>query len=206
MNSRTHLVCGVAAALTLLRPVTAQGIFLAVIGGSVGGVLPDIDLLSKEGRDEILPSQVTALWTAVILLTADFFLHTGICDSVLARERTAVLLGAALFVTFGVLGALTAHRTFTHSLVGWLLYSVSVRIFCPLLLPAFAAGFGSHLVLDLLNHRKVTLFYPTRAGFCLDLCRSDGLADALLFFLCSALVLCLLLFGAATGLKQNILL
>ena len=201
MNSKTHLACGVAASLVLLRPAAMEGIFLAVIGGSVGGVLPDIDLLSNSRRSEILPSQVSALWLSAVLLAADCFLHTGICTAVMTRDRTAVLLGAAMFVTLGVIGALTAHRTFTHSLVGCLLFSLSVRIFCPLFLPAFAAGFSSHLVLDLLNHKKVRLFYPTRAGLCFNLCRSDGPVDSFLFFFCAALSLFCLFFGVMTGAK-----
>ena len=200
MNSKTHLACGIAAALTLLHPTTMEGIILSVIGGSIGGVLPDIDLLSKKSRSEILPCQVIALWLAAVLLTADSLLHIGICAAILAYDRTTVLIGAAMFVACGVVGALTAHWTFTHSL-----FSAAVWIFCPLFLPAFAAGFLSHLVLDLLNYKKVCLFCPARAGLCLNLFHSDGTADTFLFFFCAALSLFLLLFGVRAGVKSNLL-
>ena len=45
----------------------------------------------------------------------------------------------------------------------------------------FAAGFLSHLVIDLLNRKRVHLFYPLGRGVCLNLCSSRGLVNRILF-------------------------
>ena len=48
------------------------------------------------------------------------------------------------------------------------------------LIPYVAAGFLSHMVLDLLNKKPVEIFYPYKKGVCLRLFSADGLANRLI--------------------------
>ncbi len=55
------------------------------------------------------------------------------------------------------------------------LFSGGLLTFHPALATAFALGFASHVLLDLLNKMPVQLFYPSKRGrLCFRLCYASG--------------------------------
>ncbi len=92
MMGRTHLTIGVATTLTLLQPDTLSGCLAAVMGGALGGVLADIDMLDQHsGRKDDQNDQLIAVGMVAAGLLFDYLLQGGICASMLAhRTRTAV--------------------------------------------------------------------------------------------------------------------
>ena len=111
-------------------------------------------------------------------------MHAGLWMSIRSQNLYTLMLGALTVILLTSLGHLTAHRTFTHSLlyVGLLAFGLS-RISPMLLVPALAGGV-SHLALDTLNKKSVPWLYPIdRNGFCLKLCHADRTANAAFFWL-----------------------
>ena len=79
------------------------------------------------------------------------------------------------FVGMCIYGKFTKHRTFLHSITFGLLSALCVFMILPIAAPYYIVGFASHIVLDLLNHKKVQLLYPTKIGqFCFNIASSDG--------------------------------
>ena len=121
-------------------------------------------------------------------------------DAFLTDEGTRIVpasvVGAALFAGVTLFGSLTAHRTFTHSIVGCALWYVAVCLLWPQIAPAFGIGLCSHLILDLLNKASkgsMQLFFPLKTRVCLDVCRADGFANALIWS--ASVIVCVVYVG-----------
>ncbi len=171
-----------AVALVALMPTSAAGIACAVAGGALGGWICDVDV-TERGPLEALRGVPLALASIAVCLGIDWWTGGGFLLEVVAVERERAAAGLVALLALCLLGSHTPHRSFTHSVLGIALFSLSVWLLCPPLVPAFALGMSSHAALDLLNGRRVKLLYPFGKGFCLGLCSSDGLVDRVL---CSA--------------------
>ena len=183
MMSKTHLTVGVAASLAVCMPNSAEGLFAAVIGGAAGGILCDIDCRSRPRMRDILHGRLAALAITGILLTADGIWHTGIIDSLMSVDRQKMAAGCAVLILTCMIGRMSGHRTFTHSLLYVFLITFGFSCIAPVLaLPVLAGGL-SHLVIDTLTRRPVPWLYPFRAGrFCLKLCRVNKTGNNILMW------------------------
>ena len=182
MTGRTHVIvgaaAGVAAASALGWPVAVTELAAAAAGGALGGTLPDLDVRNSAHplRDRLARVAAVALLALAICLDAT-------AGWPLARRAAqagleSIALGAVAFAALCCAARLSAHRSFSHSLLALVGFAAATRLSCPPLAPALAAGLASHLVLDLFNHRPIRLLWPVRRGFCLGLCKTDGIVDA----------------------------
>ena len=176
MMGKTHIAVGIATSVLVMQPRSFEECILSVVGGSVGGILADIDILDN-GSHDTLSTQLFAFGISAVLLAADYFFHLGICSGIMRNGTMFPTIGVVLFAMLCFAGILTPHRGFTHSIAGVLAYTAAVALIYPPFIPAFAVGYISHLALDLLNKKKLPLFYPLKAGFCLKLCYADGIAN-----------------------------
>ncbi|EEW50811.1 putative membrane-bound metal-dependent hydrolase [Corynebacterium efficiens YS-314] len=127
----------------------------------------------------------------VVFLIVDVITHGPIISSVLQSSIQRLIAGSAILIALVIFGRFTSHRTFTHSLLGLVSLSAGVWLLCPPLTAAFAAGFISHVLLDLLNKQPIQIFYPIEKGkFCLKLCYANGVMNTVFFLLGIVGVLC----------------
>ena len=120
----------------------------------------------------------------------------------LKRERRQKItqrfdLHVALFAALTFLGGHTDHRSFTHSLVAMAAFCGAAWMVCEPLLPYFAAGYASHLVLDLMNTQPIKLFWPINKGVCLGLCHAKGMVNTVLLVVGAVASVLLLLYRLA---------
>ena len=179
---KTHLFMGITAAAVLTRPDTIGGCLAVLIGGAAGGVLSDIDVKPGKGRRDDPDARIMAGGIGVIALVLDYLTGSGILAEItrLGSERLYLGLGCLILLCF--LGYFQPHREFTHSFLAMALFSGAVGICSAAIQPAFAAGFLSHIALDLLNKKPVRLFFPIGTGFCLKLCYADKAANRVLLY------------------------
>ncbi len=184
MMSKTHISIGEAASLAICAPTTVGGIFSAVMGGTIGGILCDIECRSTPKMRDALYGRVIVAAITVGILLADWFLKTGIWNAILSRERLYLIFGAAVLLGTCTIGRLSDHRTFTHSLLFVLLIDFGCFCIIPdLLFPVLAGGL-SHLFIDTLNKMPVPWLYPIRNnGICFKLCYADKIGNAVLMWL-----------------------
>ena len=200
MTGKTHLAVGAAAAMLAAGPVAAMlvaaptagfagqcaakaamgltDLAIAAAGGAVGAVLPDLDV-----RDTAHPwrERLTRAGAAALLVGALVF--DAVNGATLAREAVArgvgpLALGAVGLVALACAARLSAHRSFSHSLLALVGFAAATWLVCPPLAPYVALGFATHLVLDALTYRGLRLFWPSRHGFSVRLCHTGGVVDA----------------------------
>lgn len=154
------------------------GLAVAAAGGAVGAVLPDLDV-----RDTAHPwrERLTRAGAAALLAGAVAF--DAVNGATLAREAAArgggpLALGAVGLVALACVARLSAHRSFSHSLMALAAFAAATYLTCPSLAPYVALGFATHLVLDALTYRGLRLFWPASHTLSARLCKTGGIADA----------------------------
>ena len=196
MLGKTHVSAGMATSLLVLQPVSVAPLVCALLGGALGGWISDIDVRgTKLVRGTIVGVCVVALAFASRFL-AEMFSEVEALQAMAPEMGPASVVGAALFAAITLLGSVTAHRTFTHSIVGCALWYVAACLLWPQVAPAFGIGLCSHLILDLLNKApkgSMQLFFPLKTRVCLDVCRADGFANALVWS--TSVIVCVVYVG-----------
>ena len=188
MMGKTHITVGVAVAMAITMPTTPAGLYTAVIGGAVSGVLCDIECKSEPGMRDALIARVITAGITIILLLTDWLTNAGIVSSILSQDQSSLILGAVVLLITCFFGRRSNHRTFTHSLLYVLL--ISFGMFC--IYPEFRfpvlAGGLSHLIIDTFNKKPVPWLYPFfRHGFCLKWCYASKKANTVLMWVGLAL-------------------
>ena len=180
MMGKTHFAMGIASALVIMNPKTVSECLLTIVGGAIGGVLCDIDILDNDYEGDGRSIQFTAIGMAVIGLLIDFLLKNGIWEYI--YENNTSIEGVVLFLILWIIGVKSRHRTFTHSLFALSLFSLALFLIYPPIVSGFAIGFLSHILLDLLNKRKIQLFYPMDFRLCFNFCYADGFVNKALMY------------------------
>ena len=191
MMSKTHLSVGIAAAL-VAAPATPEGLKYALIGGSIGSMICDIDR-SGEGtvRDNRVGWLITAVLSAGIYLRETIFTGTGVSFRDLLSNPWqficfGLLIGLYLFAING------AHRGFSQSLLMFFCSFFFIFFISRRTSLFYGVAFLTHMILDVLNKRPVRILYPMKKGFCLYWFYCDGLANRILLLLGSAAIVALL--------------
>jgi inner membrane protein len=178
MMGRTHFAIGLATSLAVMQPKSVGECMAAVFAGALGGVTADNDTLNQSNS---LKGQLLALKTALGALLIDYFFKLGICESIMANPKKA-LVGLIAFLVLWFIGFFSDHRTFTHSFLAMILYSLAIGLIYEPFTLGFMVAYLSHLALDILNRKKMPLLYPLDLGICLKLCYSDGKMDTFLMY------------------------
>lgn len=140
MLGKTHVSAGMAASLLVLQPVSIAPLACALLGGALGGWISDIDVRgAKLVRGTIVSVCVAALAFASRFL-AEVLPGSPALQAIAPEMGPASVVGAALFAGVTLFGSFTAHRTFTHSIVGCALWYVAVCLLWPQIAPAFGIG------------------------------------------------------------------
>ncbi len=180
MMSKTHLAVGIAASLMIVQPQTYQECALAVIGGALGGIAPDIDTFKSRTRIDNVISHTAAVVIAAAALFCDYYFNFGIVNY-LRAHTSPLLVGGLAYIALLIIGFYAPHRGFTHSLLGMVLFTAAISAVYPPVAAAYMAGFASHIALDLLNRKHVHLFYPMKKGISFNLCYASGKANTFFF-------------------------
>lgn len=177
MMSRTHIAVGVAAALAIAQTGSPESCVAAVVGGSVGGIMADCDITPSRMHKDALIGRLIVVALTAACLAIDYWTDSGVCNYLVDHLGLQLLSGVALFVLLTFLGSHTDHRSFTHSLLAMAAFCFAMYLVCKPLLPYFAVGYASHLMLDLTNKQDIRLFWPLGACPSLGLCRAKGMAN-----------------------------
>lgn len=204
MLGNTHIALGIASSLVLTQPKTASEIIVAIAGGAIGGWIVDIDCKDQKiDRETIYDSIISALFIGT-LIVLDYAVGNGMCQYVFDNLGIPILGATLGFIALLIVGHSSAHRAFTHSIVGLTLFAVSVHIVClPLAMP-FSIGYASHLCADFFNRRGMQLFFPLKWKVCLNLCYSNKTANKMLFWMaCIFDLVCGAYLFAAAMINEN---
>lgn len=185
MLGKTHIAVGTATAYAITQPHTVPEFIIATVGGSIGGVMADIDVkidtsnkFAAKASLDALYGEILATVIAIGALAGDFLTGGSIIQNIIAN-LPSFIIGAMIFIALTIIGEKSEHRDKTHSLLALALYSVSVILIEPRIGLAFSIGYGSHLLIDLFNKRPIRILYPVKKGICFKVCYADRLGNEL---------------------------
>lgn len=194
MMSKTHIAVGVATSLFVTQPTTVTDCLISILGGTIGGIISDVDVQSNDYCKDAWYGRLLAILITALTLLVDWLIGGNIIKSIVdPRNRILVIFGTILLLICLIVGMAQNHRSFTHSFLALIIMSVAVYLIYPTLTKSFIVGFISHLLLDLMNKKKVQLFFPIGNGFCLGMCYADKTANFV--FLLSGTVASIVLLG-----------
>lgn len=182
MMSKTHFAMGLATSLAVVQPKTYDECLVAVIGGAMGGVLADCDILDNDYKSDALIGQLLAAGTTIISLLIDYFFRLGIVQSILDNKILSII-GFIIFCILYIVGVCSNHRTFTHSLMALVLFGIAVALINVPIAIGFIVSYVSHLILDVLNKKKVPVLYPLKWGVCLKLFYANKTANKVFMYI-----------------------
>ncbi|MFQ9978633.1 metal-dependent hydrolase [Clostridium cadaveris] len=168
MKGKTHITIGLSTFLLLLPPSPSN---LIVLSGYtiLGSLVPDID--TEYGLIHSSES---------ILLIITIFIYTFIA----IPFKTLSFIGTILFIFLLNRSASFNHRTFTHSIIGIIVFSLPILLMSPRLLVPFNLGYCMHLFADSFTKSGVPLFLPyNKKKYGPKLIKSSGECDSIIYFL-----------------------
>ena len=186
MEGRTHVTVGIASALVILRPQTIPGVLCTIAGSLFGSIICDLDHFRKreamnlQGDKYSYQKVVYGLIIAAVFMLLDYYAGDGASAYVMNHWNATTLFSVMAFFFCWLFGMTTSHRTFMHSFLAGTVFSGTLWYACRPLAYPFATGFLSHIVLDLLNQKKIRLLWPLPYGFCLGMFPSDGKLNSFL--------------------------
>ena len=177
MMGITHVWVGTMAAVLMTKPATPKDCFAALIGGSLGGIICDIDIGTRGRLTDTNRARKIAGAMTLTCLLADAYFGGGLMAGIRGTSRGRLSAGLIGLLLLCLWGRKQPHRGGVHSLLALLLFSGCVELLCSALARPFMIAMASHLVLDVLNCGSVRLLYPLQMRWSLGLCRTGGYAD-----------------------------
>lgn len=180
MMGKTHIAVGTACALAVVGSSGLPGCLAALIGGPLGSIACDLDTKSNSHCRDALVSRFIAVILAVFSIVVALLYKESFAGLLALDIDYQMLIAAAFLILAIILSRISPHRSFSHSLLALVLWTLPLALISPMVAAAFIIGFISHIILDLLNKKPVRVFFPIGDGFCLKLCHADGLMNKVL--------------------------
>ncbi|MFT8349216.1 metal-dependent hydrolase [Clostridium saccharoperbutylacetonicum] len=183
MPGKTHAAIGVMLTTMILLPTndikyTLANTALAV----VGAFTVDIDTAKSQGATFL--KKIFGTIVAVIILGAILKIEYNINIFNYILENRAIhqlIPGLSILVGALIMGVITPHRSFTHSMVGVIAFTIPIYMLAGPLYKGFLIGYIAHILADMLNEKEVKILWPMKKGICLNLCSADGIVAKILF-------------------------
>lgn len=183
MLGKTHFFIGISAALAVLQPQTVPEMVIGIGAATVGSVISDIDSGSSHAHREADKVMTATISVIALMLLLEYRFHLGLYERLMKNSNMMrVIGGGILFLLICSYGKGQPHRSFMHSLVAMFMLTCCVDIIYPAAAPYFAVAFLSHLVLDMLNYKKVKIFWPLKKGYSLRVCSASGTVNRVLLW------------------------
>ncbi len=191
MTYRTHLAAGYAAVLWTFSPDTIAELILCTGTAAIGSVVSDVDASASRSKNDLAKVSAVTFLSIAGVLAVDHFAGTDIASRFSSSTSLVRLFtGFLIFLGVCIFGEHLPHRSFMHSIAGTAAVTVSFSLILPSAAPYMAVSMLSHIIIDMLNKKKIQLFYPLpkpRIGF--GICSADGSINNLLFYVFGATAL-----------------
>lgn len=192
MTGKTHMSIGLAASATVLsvNKASPEIIVTGLALGLIGALAPDIDIKTSKISD--FSSKVIINTVLISLIALFIFYKAGIPINNIKinyKPSDKITYGLVVLSVSILFSKLTKHRSFSHSLLGLILFSLGARFIIGNMFIYFSLGFISHMFSDMLTNNGIQLIYPIKKKFSLKFVHTGSFLDNLIGML--ALALCL---------------
>ena len=186
MMSKTHIAIGIASVYLVTQPKSMPEFAIATIGGSIGGIISDVDVKISINNNphnlslDALYGELLAIGISTSMLFGIHCLGNNILKDI-GWNYIQSSVGVVMFVILTIIGKYSKHRDRTHSILALVLFSISVYLIASKIAFPFAIGFISHLLADLINKSEIRIFYPFKKGISFKLCNANVFINELIF-------------------------
>lgn len=158
MTGKTHMAIGVAAGLTVSIQQPLQNQIMIVLASVLGSLIPDLDHPKSKLNQKLLFFKNKFYRVLFYLALAGGLMYLYF----LTKYNVFGLLGITSFL-IGV----SSHRSFTHSIIGFLVISYIIKLITtkynlPYAYLGFIIGYVLHLAADFFTIKGIQLFYPLK--------------------------------------------
>ena len=198
MMGYTHAVIGASAALAvgMITGESNPGTYeAAAIMGALGGIAVDIDVKDQFDDPKVtdgLRSKLAVLGLLVLGAILAFIFKLDIIAPILTNGFLPIV-GLVIFVVALIIGFISPHRTFSHSLWFVLITSIGIGLISYDFAIYYCVGCLLHIFLDFFNHKinnsgknhGVWLLYPIRIGkgIAFGWCKAAGKGNKAFYFI-----------------------
>lgn len=180
MTGKTHAAVGICGAAFLLIPRVDIKTALVGLGFViVGSYATDADLKVSKAGHVVSDIIYGTIIMAAIYLILTYRFHYNVLG-VVGRNMPSQLrlLGCGLIIGSIILGRVTGHRKYMHSILGFITMNAGIWLIAGKFVIWFALGYALHMLIDLLNEKPESLFFPLHEGdVCFSICSSRGIVN-----------------------------
>lgn len=182
MTGKTHMAVGVGAATIMLQSNDIRSILGGTALAVVGSLIVDIDTHKSKGFTFLKNLFGCTIILIILGLIVKIKFNINIFNYITQnKEITKMFPALVILLILIVLGAKTPHRSFTHSIIGFILFTIPIYMMTGELFKWFSIGYIAHILADILNKKEIKILYPIKKGIALRLCSADGNVDKFLF-------------------------
>ncbi|HEY8362574.1 MAG TPA: metal-dependent hydrolase [Tissierellaceae bacterium] len=158
MTGKTHMAIGVAAGLTVSIQQPLQNQIMIVLASVLGSLIPDLDHPKSKLNQKLLFFKNKFYRVLFYLALAGGLMYLYF----LTKYNVFGLLGITSFLI-----GISSHRSFTHSIIGFLVISYIIKLITtkynlPYAYLGFIIGYVLHLAADFFTIKGIQLFYPLK--------------------------------------------
>lgn len=175
MSGKTHCITAVAAAITFIQPHRPEIVLLGSSLAFLGGLTPDVDQFQSRLGRKVSKFMISIVSILILFVLLKQSFHFDLSAYFPVNDFIHKLPRGGLFYIFLCSMALnTKHRTFTHSILGLVLFTLCIYLCFPAYWTYFFVGYLSHLFLDFFNKEGMELFFPFGKKKSIPLCKSQN--------------------------------
>lgn len=183
MTGKTHAAVGLCSAAFILVPKVDIKTALIGLGFCViGSYATDADLKKSKAGHVISDSVNAVSILAILYLLLTYKFHYNVWDLLgINMPDKLKILGVLLIAGSVILGRITGHRKYMHSLLGLAVMTLGVWFIADGFAVWFGVGYAFHIIIDLLNEKPESLLFPLPIGkACLSIAKSRGSVNSAL--------------------------
>ncbi|AFK94339.1 MULTISPECIES: metal-dependent hydrolase [Thermoanaerobacterium] len=168
MLGKTHIALGLAG-ITLLTPNVALNQHTAPIAFTtviISSLLPDID-----DDNSLINHKIDFGFKPLGSIIISFLLIS------LVYLRIIPIFSGIIFEATLLMSIFSKHRSFSHSMLGFLLYLIGIYFSYKIILVPFAIGYSFHLLADMITNSGIELFYPFRKRIGINIINTGSIFD-----------------------------
>ena len=203
MTANTHMSVAMASTLLITKPQSIKELALCLGVASVGAVISDIDVSTSESHEALNKILRIVTIALIFLVFVEYKWSVGIISSFKNNSNILrLILGISGFLIICIFGKSQPHRSFMHSALAVVLLSISTYVIFPEAVKYLIISISSHILIDMLNKKKVRILYPLPGGISLNLCPAQGFVNNIIFKIASLLTtISLIYFIAKIGIN-----
>lgn len=173
-----------ACTLAIFPPKNIWETVILVSAAAIGSTLPDLDTVNSKSGQTMNRIMASVIGVTCACMFLDYCMGIGILNWLKEISFVAGMIpGIIIFICACAFGRNQPHRSFMHSVLALVILDMSIYCVCPSAVKYFSIGFIMHILIDLLNKKRVRLFYPLKTMIGVPLFASDGIANDIIFAL-----------------------